>query len=173
MARCFAMITTGSRSVSYLLGVVVIGLLIAVQATSMDAAGVGDWALKVFGATFIAILGALVFTVLFCWTRYRDLGSAHPDGRVWLEGGLHAANAVSTVALTYTLLGISLGIGVLAGQALTPDTVQEVIQGLTDHFSMAFLTSVVGLPSAAALRALLCITEARLNASNERLGFVS
>ena len=158
MRAFLALVATGSRSLSYLLGLVVLGLLVSVEAMSLDAAGIGGWALKVFGVTFILILGGLVFAVLFCWSRFRDLGSDH--GKVWLESGLHAANAVSTVALTYTLLGISLGIGTLADQDLTPATVQGVIRGLTDHFSLAFMTTVVGLPTAAALRALLLITEA-------------
>ncbi len=157
--RCYlSMFLSGSRSLCYLLGLGVLGLLIAVQATSLEPAAIGAWAFDVFGATFLVIFGSLVFTVLFCWTRYRALGPV--VGHVWLEGGLHAANAVSTVALTYTLLGISLGIGTLAAQDLTPGTVQGVIRALTDHFSLAFMTTVIGLPAAAALRALLLITEA-------------
>jgi len=62
------------------------------------------------------------------------------------------------LALTYTLLGISLGIGGLAEQTLTPDTVQEVIRSLTAKFSLAFLTTVIGLPTAALLRAILMVS---------------
>jgi hypothetical protein len=68
---------------------------------------------------------------------------------------------VSTVALTYTLLGISLGIGSLAGRPLDPTTIQPIITELTRYFSLAFMTTVVGLPTAAALRALVLITDAR------------
>jgi len=81
----------------------------------------------------------------------------------WLEVGLHGANGVSTLALTFTLLGISLGIGTLAEQELTPETVQVIIGDLTKHFSLAFLTTVVGLPSAAVLRAILSISHQRMN----------
>lgn len=167
MRRYWALTATASRSLSYMLGITVLGLFVAVQTTSLGAAGISDWALEIFGITFLVILSGLGFTVLFCWTRYRDLGATDPERRVWLESGLHAANAVSTIALTYTLLGISLGIGTLANQELTPDTVQGVIRGLTDHFSLAFMTTVVGLPAAAVLRALLLITEASLEARNE------
>jgi len=66
-----------------------------------------------------------------------------------------------TLALTYTLLGISLGIGTLAGQELTPETVRGVIQDLTANFSRAFLTTVIGLPVSAALRAVLVVTHGR------------
>ena len=77
---------------------------------------------------------------------------------------MHAANGVATLGLTYTLLGISLGIAALSQQQLTPHTVQDVIAQLTRHFSMAFLTSVVGVPTAAALRAMIMVTETRIAA---------
>ena len=88
----------------------------------------------------------------------RDCRGDAAGQAVWFDAGLHAANGIATLALTYTLLGISLGIGTLADQELTPDTVQSVIRSLTAHFSLAFLTTVVGLPSAAAMRALIGIT---------------
>jgi hypothetical protein len=56
------------------------------------------------------------------------------------------------------LLGISVGIGTLSKQSLTPETVNEVIGILTQQFSMAFMTTVVGLPAATLSRALLSIS---------------
>ena len=85
---------------------------------------------------------------------------------IWTEGGLHAANGAATLALTYTLLGISLGVRTLADQELNTDTVQKVISGLTEHFSVAFMTTVLGLPAAAGLRALISITDVKLQADN-------
>ncbi len=61
-----------------------------------------------------------------------------------------------------------LGIGSLAEQGLSPETVQSVVRELTRHFSLAFLTTVLGLPTSAALRALLLVTEARLEARQTR-----
>ena len=58
-------------------------------------------------------------------------------------------------------LGISLGIGSLAGQDLTPDTIQSVIRTMTANFSLAFMTTVIGLPVSALLRSLLIVTDAR------------
>jgi hypothetical protein len=69
------------------------------------------------------------------------------------DAGMQAANGISTLALTFTLLGISLGIGTLSEQPLTPSSVNEMIGELTRQFSMAFMTTVVGLPSSAILRA--------------------
>ena len=65
------------------------------------------------------------------------------------------------LALTYTLFGISLGIGSLAGQGLTPETVESVIRNLTASFSLAFMTTVIGLPLSALLRAALVVVHGR------------
>ena len=78
--------------------------------------------------------------------------------RLWVEVGTQAANGVTTLALTFTLLGISLGIGSLADQALTPSSIQKVIADMTANFSLAFMTTVIGLPLSALLRSLIVIT---------------
>ena len=52
-------------------------------------------------------------------------------------------------------------IGSLAGQSLTPETIQEVIRVLTENFSMAFMTTIIGLPTSAVLRAMLLIAGAK------------
>ncbi len=149
---------TGSRAVALMLGGVVIGLAIIVMATHWSAGDVAAWASRVFGGTFIALMGGLVFTSVFCWVKLR-----HTHGeQVWLEAGLQAAAGITTLALTYTLLGISLGVGALASQELTPETVRVVIRELTENFSLAFLTTVVGLPLSAALRTVLLVTNARI-----------
>lgn len=149
---------SGSRALSYLLGALCIALAVAVFATSMAPAAIAEWTLEVFGISFVALFSALVLVSLYAWVRMGQ----RPDQRAfWLDVGLHGANGVSTLALTFTLLGISLGIGTLADQELSPETVQAIISDLTKHFSLAFLTTVVGLPSAAALRALLSITSQR------------
>ena len=57
--------------------------------------------------------------------------------------------------------------GILANNELTPETVHDVIQQLTRQFSVAFLTTVVGLPTSAALRALLMVTASRLPEEKE------
>lgn len=162
MRTLLPLFDTSSRALSYFLGAVALVLATAVWATSMGPEAIANWTLEVFGISFVSMFALLVFISLYSWVRLtRDTQS--PEERTfWLECGLHGANGVSTLALTYTLLGISLGIGSLADQQLTPETVQEVIRGLTHHFSLAFLTTVLGLPSAAVLRALLGLSEQRL-----------
>ncbi len=108
---------SGSRTLSCFLGVVVLGLFAAAMATPLDAGDVIRWAREVFGVTFLLALSALAVTALHCWMRL-EAGGAVDGAR--LETGLHAANGIATLALTYTLLGISLGIGSLANHDLGP-----------------------------------------------------
>ena len=147
-------VATASRSLSYFLGTAALVLATAVMLTAHEVPEISDWAYRMFGVTFLVLLAALVYGAFFCWTRLRLLGGRGP----WLEAGLQAANGIATLALTYTLLGISLGIASMAEHELTPATVQSVIGDLTARFSLAFLTTVIGLPTSAALRALLTIT---------------
>ena len=147
----------GSRAVSVVLGGLVVVLAGAAMATSLTAADIATRAQEVLGVTFIGLMVGLVLTALYCWA----IAARSPDTGFWTEAGLQAANGIATLALTYTLLGISLGIGTLAEQELTPETVRHVIRGLTSQFSLAFMTTVVGLPTAATLRTLLVVTHAR------------
>ena len=52
-------IGTGSRSISYLLGTVVVVLAIAAAATPLEPAQIADWAHRVFGWAYISLLGGL------------------------------------------------------------------------------------------------------------------
>ena len=88
--------------------------------------------------------------------------SSDLERQKWLQAGLQACNGIATLALTFTLLGISLGIGQLSNSSLTPDSIDKVIASLTDDFSMAFLTSVIGLPLSAILRTVLIVLNASL-----------
>lgn len=162
MYSVFSVVGSGTRTLSYLLGSMVIGLAVAVTATSLDVGGIAAWARQVFGVTFLVLFTTLVFIAVFCWTRLQQIGQANRVNVVMHEAAMHAANGVATLALTYTLLGISLGIGQLSHEELTPATVQVVIRGLTAQFSLAFLTTIVGLPTAAVLRALIEVTRARV-----------
>ena len=148
----------GSQAASYLLGGLVLTTAMAVMLLSQDVSAVTGWALDVLGAGFLALLAALIFATLFSLVRMNGAGIPAADRDYWFEVGMQAANGVTTLALTFTLLGISLGIGSLAGQTLTPETVQIVIRDLTANFSLAFMTTVVGLPISAGLRALLVVS---------------
>jgi len=155
-------IATGPRAFSYMLGATVVAVAVAASVSSTSLPEIIDWAEKIFGVTFLAIIGGLIFIAVYSWTRIIDC----PGDRVWLEAGLQAANGVTTLALTYTLLGISLGVGSMAENELSPDTIQTVVRNLTAQFSMAFLTTVVGLPLSAVLRTLLLVTHARQDQRN-------
>jgi len=150
-------IATGPRAFSYMLGATVVAVAVAASISSTSLPEIVDWAERIFGVTFLAVAGGLVFIAVYSWTRIIE----RPGDRVWLEVGFQAANGVTTLALTYTLLGISLGVGSMAENELSADTVQTVVRNLTAQFSMAFLTTVVGLPLSAVLRTLLLVTHAR------------
>ncbi len=152
---------TGSQAASYLLGAVAVTLAVVVIATSAGAGDITGWMKDVLGLTFVTLLGALIFIVLFCWARLHSTADDSGNPRVWFEAGIQAANGITTLALTFTLLGISLGIASLAEQDLNPETVREVIRDMTANFSLAFMTTVVGLPVSAVLRSLLLIRVAR------------
>ena len=158
-------LTTGSRGLSYGLGSSVLVIAVAVAASSMQPAQIADWALQAFGPSFISALTVLVLITVISWLRQRSLAHDPLTRHVWVEIGLHAAGGIATLALTFTLLGISLGIGTLADRPLNPDTVASIVGELTRHFSMAFMTTVVGLPLSALLRALIQVEERRIEAA--------
>lgn len=154
---------TSSRALSYFLGAGAVILAIAVVFTARPAAEIAEWAQNVLGWSFVLLLGSLVFIALFSWVRM--LSSEGQNDTVWFETGVQAANGVTTLALTFTLLGISLGIGTLSGQELTPETIQPVIRKMTANFSLAFMTTVIGLPVSALLRGLIIVSHARNTAN--------
>ncbi|MFQ5973048.1 MAG: hypothetical protein ACE5Q3_12010 [Alphaproteobacteria bacterium] len=160
MRETARLLGTTSQAVSYLLGSVVIALALASFSTSLSVSDIAVFTWDVLGVTFTALMGGLLLICFFCWIRLSRAATeneAHP----WYAAGIQASNGVATLALTYTLLGISLGIGGLADTTLSPETIQEVIRGLTKNFSMAFMTTVVGLPASALLRGLMVVTKAR------------
>lgn len=160
MSGLISALRASSHTLSLMLG----GSVVVLAATTLIARlSMQEIALRmqqIFGLTFLVLLAGMIFTSLFCWVQLRQANREQTQA-MWLEAGLQAANGITTLALTYTLLGISLGIGTLADQVLTPETVQPIIRSLTENFSMAFLTTVVGLPLSSILRALLLVTQAR------------
>jgi hypothetical protein len=154
-------LSQASRVTAWMVGAGVVGLALSSFGASVEPSTVLDWLWRTLGGAFLALLAGLVAVTLLSWAMILR-GTTRTE--LWLEAGLHAAGGISTVALTFTLLGISLGIGSLAGKTLTPETVQVVISDLTAKFSMAFFTTVIGLPVATALRALLLVTHAAKSA---------
>ena len=168
MRQIFLYFDSGSRAISFLLGLAALALATSVAIGTLRPGEIARLILETFGTAFLILLVALIFAALLCWVRQTGLGHDGARRRPWSEAALQAADGISTLALTFTLLGISLGIGTLAERALTPETVQLVVRDLTKHFSLAFMTTVVGLPVSAALRALVRVTEARLVAEEPR-----
>ncbi|MDB2468572.1 hypothetical protein N9X39_00690 [Alphaproteobacteria bacterium] len=151
-----------------MLGGVVIGLTSFVMFTGHSSAMAVAWASEVLGLPFLLLLASLVFAGLLCLlkllaTRSILDGTKRDTQRIkWLQAGLQSCNGIATLALTFTLLGISLGIGRLSEGGLTPENINSVIADLTAHFSLAFMTSVIGLPLSAAMRTALIVGNASL-----------
>lgn len=150
-----------AKAMSILLGGGVIGLAVASAMTGQPFEQIIEWSEKIFSGLFVAVFAGLLYCAVLALIKVHGRAANESGVRSWFESGVQSANAIATLALTYTLLGISLGIGSLSGQALNPTTIPTVIQGLTENFSMAFMTTVIGLPVSAALRAALLVAQAR------------
>jgi hypothetical protein len=148
-----------NRALALLLGGVALGLAVAVAITADPVPAISRAVFGVVGWVFPALLAGLVLlgmvSVLRLWRQ--------SDSHFWRQTGLQAASCIATLALTCTLLGISLGIGTLAETPLAPDTVTRVISELTERFSMAFMTTVIGLPVSALMRSSILILSVRRN----------
>lgn len=142
------------KTMGYAVGALVILMALTVYITQMELSSILAWLEEVFSVSFVVIYLGLMTLGVYAGFRIRNEG----QNAYWHEIGQQSAGGVATLALTFTLLGLSLGIGSLADKDITPDSIQQIIQGLTYHFSTAFMTTVVGLPSANILRAFVSIS---------------
>ncbi len=156
MAGLRAHAVAANRALALCLGAAVIVAALAAATAVAEPMAILAWSRQVLGGVFVSLYLALVFVAIYAWGRLAEARDA--DAAFWRGVGLHAGNGVATLALTFTLYGISAGIADLAEQELNPSTVNAIIADLTRHFSQAFMTTVVGLPTAAALRALLSLS---------------
>ena len=150
-----------AKALSLVLGAGVIALAATTALTGLALDDLIRWSERIFGGLFVAVLVGLLYCAVLAWTKVSGRRADEPGVKPWFETGVQSANAIATLALTYTLLGISLGIGSLSGHELNPQTIPQVIQGLTEHFSMAFMTTVIGLPVSAMLRSALLVSYSR------------
>ena len=169
MTYILSHLKTGSQTFSYLLAMLVLTLVVVVMIFGSEPKDFVELLLVTFGPVFITLSGGLIFSTLYCWQRQLDYEAEPSRRHPWTQAGMHLADGLSTLALTFTLLGISLGIGTLTEKSLNPETIQLVIKDLTKHFSLAFMTTVFGLPIAAVLRALIQITETKCASQPLRL----
>ena len=150
-----------AKAISILLGITVLSIAILSAVTGWTPANIMEWSERHFSGTFITIFTLLVFLALLSLVKVYGRSSREPGVRPWFECGIQAANTISTLALTFTLLGISIGISSLSDQELNPHSIPSVIKSLTDQFSIAFMTTVIGLPVSAALRSILTVCRVR------------
>ena len=158
-------LTFGFNNISQVLSIF-LGLIVLVLAFYMIISGnhpgeLISWSLSILGLSFVLCLLALIFGSLFCILKLKK--SNVRFSKFWFETGLQFSNGISTLALTFTLLGISLGIGELSISKLDISSINQTIGKLTNKFSMAFFTSVIGLPLSSIFRAILIIIFERIN----------
>jgi hypothetical protein len=153
VSRLPQVLNNWARPVALISGGGIITLALVTYIWNLDLGNVFNWFEQAFGPVFIVLYLGLVGLGLTAFFQI----SKDKDNEVWFEVGEQASSGISTLALTFTLLGISLGIESLSSQSLTPETIGSVIQELTRHFSTAFMTTVVGLPTAHCLRSALSI----------------
>ena len=151
----------GLRASAVLGGLVVIGLALTLLLFGVAPKDLFAAAKDTLGVLFIALAVGLVLTVMMAAAKILDIQLDRQSKSVWLYIGFHAANGIATVALTFTLFGISAGVGELAAGDLNIENINTVIASLTDQFSMAFMTSVVGLPLSALMRVVVGVTAKR------------
>jgi len=146
-----------------LLGVTIILLALVSYLTQLTIGDLFSWVEMFFSRAFIIIYSLLVAISIYALNQLTQM----EDASYWQEVGQQAGNAIATLALTFTLLGISLGIGSLAEQPLNPENIQLIISNLTKQFSMAFMTTVIGLPTATLVRALVSIKYQKVTENND------
>ena len=143
------------QAISVFLGGIVLILFLCVGYSDANPSFIFEWLVSTLGYSFLIITTFLTFIAIISIiniSNYKDIRR-----KFWFETGLQVSNLISTLALTYTLLGISLGIGELSSSKLDIDTINQTISKLTQQFSMAFMTSVIGLPLSGLFRSLLII----------------
>ena len=170
-SKLYLIFNQSSQAISVFLGCILISLVFFVYLTENEPFEVFNMATSILGSTFILLISLLTFFSIICITNVINLN--FNEKKLWFETGIQLSNLISTIALTYTLLGISLGIGELSSSKLDVDTINETISKLTEQFSMAFMTSVVGLPLSGVLRSALIIcyeyNRKYININNQQL----
>ncbi|MDU0356412.1 hypothetical protein RS130_23190 [Paraglaciecola aquimarina] len=151
-------IPSTANLIGLFLGTGIILLAVASYLTQMPVIDLVTWLQSVFSWGFVIIFSALFSIGVVAGASIQ----ASKNNTFLYDVGIQAANGISTLALTFTLLGISLGIGSLSEQPLSPSSVNGIIGELTEQFSMAFMTTVVGLPSSAIIRAWVSLRYSKI-----------
>ena len=144
-----------SQAISIFLGGIVLILFLYAGYSDANPSFIFEWLISTLGYSFLIITAFLTFMAIISIININNCENKRR--KFWFETGLQVSNLISTLALTYTLLGISLGIGELSSSKLDIDTINQTISKLTQQFSMAFMTSVIGLPLSGLLRSILII----------------
>ena len=122
-SKLYLIINQSSQAVSFFLGSILISLVFIVYLTENEPSEIFNMANSLLGSTFIILISLLTFFSVICITNVITLKPY--EKKFWFETGIQLSNLISTIALTYTLLGISLGIGGLSCLLYTSDAADD------------------------------------------------
>ena len=124
------------RVLAILAGLIVILLALILFIFGIAPVNLFTSARDTLGMLFMGLSAGLLLITMMAIAKLRDPSLEFGRKTAWFQLG--HANGIATVALTFTLFGISAGINQLAAGELDIDSVNAVITGLTSQFSMAF-----------------------------------
>ena len=153
----FREIGNSFQTISIIGGSLIIILAFFMFALGQDPKLLLSSAKETLGTPFLALTFSLTAISILSISKIIDGNPSQREKNIWLLLGFHSSNGIATLALTFTLFGISKGIGGLTAETLNIDQINAVITTLTSQFSMAFLTSVIGLPLSAVLRVTVAV----------------
>jgi hypothetical protein len=163
--RAASMLTQLARATALLSGSTIILCAFLTLIFEVTPRHIFNWCVSTLGASYLVITAIIMIISVFALLQYR---SDTEKSSLWIKIGQQSNTAIATIALTYTLCGISLGVGSLATLELGPETINSVISQLTEKFSMAFMTSVVGLPLSAFMRFVFVVNEKACNGTEKQ-----
>ena len=164
MLHSISAMTAGQRLqiIGQLAGYLTLGLALAVYLFDLKLVEMLAMVDQLFGSLFVTAYLALAAGSYYCFCQL-----AAKDGELWLEAGLQCATGIATLALTFTLLGISLGVHTIAAGGVTAEQIVSQLPAMTERFAMAFATTIVGLPTANLIRAAMTIKWKQIHLSKE------
>lgn len=119
--------------------------------------------ISVVGWPFLTIYSVLTAILLGSYLKIRRArreGSSE-NLSYWAQVGTQVCGLLSTMALVFTLFGLSQGVLLLGVSKVTPDSIDQLLGELMTHFGVAFYSSIIGLPTAALGRFVIFTTSAR------------
>ena len=149
------------QSAGHVAGLMIIGIALITllpEGASNLISTVGEFA-SIVGWPFLSVYGLLSVALMLTLLRIRSARRAGADEArtYWAHIGGQLCGLLSTIALVFTLWGLSQGVLLLGANQVTADTIDQLLSQLMTHFGVAFYSSIIGLPTAALGRVLVFV----------------